>query len=452
LKKHVDFKNKKILVLGIAKSGYAAAKLLQRLGAEVVVNDLKAIEENESAQKLEQEGIEVITGSHPMSLLERHLDYVVKNPGIPYSNPLVKGAIERNIPVITEVEIAGLISEAEFIGITGSNGKTTTTTLIGEMLKGSNKKPVVAGNIGTVVCEVAETADPYQVIVTELSSFQLLGTKKFQPKIAVLLNIFDAHLDYHGTKEEYMNAKAKLFENQTTSDYTVYNADDALVSQMVKGSQAQIIPFSRKKVLENGTYVKEEKIYFKGEAVVAVKDIVLPGKHNLENILAAVTVSKLLGVHNNWIYKVLSTFTGVKHRLQYVTELNGRKFYNDSKATNILATKTAIDAFSDPIVLIAGGLDRGNGFDDLVSALHEKVTVLITYGQTAEKLTAAGEKAGINVIEKVNNVEQAVAAAYKHSTSGDVILLSPACASWDQYKSFEQRGDIFVDHVHKLVL
>ncbi|RBW70213.1 UDP-N-acetylmuramoyl-L-alanine--D-glutamate ligase [Bacillus taeanensis] len=452
MKKYADFSNKNVLVLGIAKSGYAAAKLLKKLGAEVVVNDLKPLEENESAQELQKEGIEVVTGSHPMSLLDRKLDYVVKNPGIPYSNQLVNGAIERDIPVITEVEIAGLISKAEFVGITGSNGKTTTTTLIGEMLKGSNKKPVVAGNIGTVVCEVAASSSEDEIIVTELSSFQLLGIRRFQPKISVLLNIFDAHLDYHGTKEEYMKAKAKLFANQTNMDYTVYNADDSLVCEMVKTSKAQMIPFSRMKTLDNGVYVKEGKVYFKGEAVLEVNDIVLPGKHNLENILAAVAVAKLLYVSNDWIHQVLTTFTGVKHRLQYVTEINGRKFYNDSKATNILATKTAIEAFSEPVVLIAGGLDRGNGFDDLVSSLNKKVKALITYGQTAEKLKEAGEKAGINVIEKVNNVEQAVSSAYQHSTSGDVILLSPACASWDQYKSFEQRGDIFVNQVHKLVL
>ncbi|THE14385.1 UDP-N-acetylmuramoyl-L-alanine--D-glutamate ligase [Bacillus timonensis] len=443
------FSNKQILILGLAKSGFAAAKVLSNLGARLTVNDQKPFEENEPAQELEKLGIKVVCGGHPIGILDDHFDFIVKNPGIPYSNPLLVKAKEKGIPVITEVELAYHITPAEFIGITGSNGKTTTTTLIFEMLKHGEKSPLIAGNIGTVACEVAQGAEKENMIVTELSSFQLMGIEDFAPKIAVLLNIFDAHLDYHGTKEEYVKAKARIFENQTEDDYSVINVDDKDVLFAAEGSKAKKIPFSTTRVLQTGAYMKEQSIYFDDEKIIEIKDIVLPGVHNLENILAAVAVAKLVDTPNSAITQVLTTFTGVKHRLQYVTSIQNRKFYNDSKATNILATKKAISAFEQPIILLAGGLDRGNEFDDLVPELtHVKAMVL--FGQTAKKLERAGRLARIEMIKLVDNVEAAVKEAYTLSNEGDVILLSPACASWDQHKTFEERGDIFINAVHKL--
>ncbi|MEH7387548.1 UDP-N-acetylmuramoyl-L-alanine--D-glutamate ligase [Bacillus sp. JJ1521] len=443
------FTNKHILILGLAKSGLAAAKVLHHHGAYLTVNDQKPFEENEAAQELEKVGIKVVCGGHPIEILDDHFDFIVKNPGIPYSNPLLVKAKDKGIPIITEVELAYHITQADFIGITGSNGKTTTTTLIFEMLKYGEKSPLIAGNIGTVACEVAQEAKKENIIVTELSSFQLMGIEEFAPKIAVLLNIFDAHLDYHGTKEEYVKAKARIFENQTEADYSVINVDDKEVVRAVESGQGKKIPFSTTRELQTGAYIKDQAVYFDEEKIIEIKDIVLPGVHNLENILAAVAVSKLVATPNSAIIQVLTTFTGVKHRLQYVTSIQNRKFYNDSKATNILATKKAISAFKQPIILLAGGLDRGNEFDDLIPELTG-VKALVLFGQTAKKLERAGKLAGIEFLKIVDNVEAAVKEAYDLSNEGDVILLSPACASWDQHKTFEERGDIFINAVHKL--
>ncbi|WP_102347028.1 UDP-N-acetylmuramoyl-L-alanine--D-glutamate ligase [Bacillus sp. Marseille-P3661] len=449
MKKTTEYKDKQILVLGLAKSGFAAAKLLHKLGAKVVVNDQKSLEDSQEAAVLKELGIDVIGGGHPQHLMSSHFDLIVKNPGIPYSNPILESALQRDIPIITEVEIAYSITESDIIGITGSNGKTTTTTLIYEMLKEGNMDAYLSGNIGTVACEVAANTTSNQPLVMELSSFQLMGTIKFRPKIAILLNIFNAHLDYHGTIEAYGEAKANIFKKQMDTDFAVVNADDSIVMELVKGTNAQIVPFSMNQIEKNGTYIKDDHLFYKEELVIPIADIVLPGKHNLENILAAVAAVKIQGVPNEAIQHVLRTFTGVKHRLQYVESIKGRKFYNDSKATNILATQKAITAFQDPTILLAGGLDRGNSFDELIPAL-KRVKAVITFGQTAEKISDAAKAAGINIIKTVDNVEKAVPEAYALSEEGDVILLSPACASWDQYKTFEQRGDMFVESVHKL--
>mgnify|MGYP003584066252 CR=1 FL=1 len=445
-----NFQNKNVLVLGMAKSGYAASKLLKKLGATVTVNDRTPFEQNEIAQKLKSEGFNVVCGEHPLSLLEDQPFCIVKNPGIPYTNPLLIEAVKRNIPIYTEIELAYLISEAPFIGITGSNGKTTTTTLALNMLEEGNKKPLVAGNIGTVACEVAENANEDNIIVTELSSFQLMGIESFRPKISLITNIFEAHLDYHGTKDEYIKAKANIFKNQTENDFAVVNFDDENVMAMASQIRAKIIPFSTTKIVQDGAYVQNGFVYFKEEKVIKVEKIVLPGKHNLENILSAVAISKLLDVENDAIEKVLTTFTGVEHRLQFVTEINKRKFYNDSKATNILATQKGISSFQKPVILIAGGLDRGNGFDDLIP-YFKNVKKMVTYGQTAEKLIESAEKAGMKAVKSVDNVEDAVNEAFAHSEVGDIILLSPACASWDQFKTFEERGNKFIQAVHKLM-
>ena len=445
-----DYLHKHVLVIGLAKSGLAAAKLLHRLGANVTVNDIKATKEDASVKELEDLGINVVGGGHPLSLIDENpVDLIVKNPGIPYSNPIIARAKEKNLPIITEVELAFKISEADIIAITGSNGKTTTTTLIYEMLKEDKKQPLIAGNIGTVACEVAQNATKKNVIVMEMSSFQLLGTIEFKPAIAMILNIFDAHLDYHGTKDEYVYAKGKIYENQTIEDVSIINKNDKEVCTLSESSNANKIYFSTSNILENGVYIKDECIWYKEEKVINVKDIVLPGEHNLENILAAIAAVKIRDVSNKAIHKVLTTFQGVKHRLQYVDSVDGRRFYNDSKATNILATSKALQAFSSPTILLAGGLDRGNEFDELKPFL-ENVKAMILFGETAPKLERIAKEKGIEHIKRVDNVEKAVSAAFNVSENDDVILLSPACASWDQYKTFEERGDIFIQAVHKL--
>jgi UDP-N-acetylmuramoylalanine--D-glutamate ligase len=443
------YQHKKILVLGLAKSGVSAAALLHKLGAFVTVNDSKPLDENPEAQGLLEQGIKVVCGSHPIELMDEGFELVVKNPGIPYYNHMIQKAIEKEIPIITEVELAYQISEAPLVGITGTNGKTTTTTLIFEMLEAGDKHPLIAGNIGTVASGVAQDATTDNTIVIELSSFQLMGIDQFKPLIAIITNLYDAHLDYHGTRKEYIGAKALITKNQTEEDFLIVNADQEEVMEIARNSRAQIVPFSTKKVLESGAYVMDGWVCFNGEKIIETKDIVLPGKHNLENILSAVAATLLSGADKDAIHKVLTTFAGVRHRLQYVDTIDGRKFYNDSKATNILATENALAAFEAPIVLLAGGLDRGNSFDELVPAL-KNVKTLITFGETAEKVGQAGRDAGIKTILRAYNVEKAVPVAFEHSEPGDVILLSPACASWDQYKTFEVRGDMFIEAVHKL--
>ncbi|MCQ5455037.1 UDP-N-acetylmuramoyl-L-alanine--D-glutamate ligase [Bacillus paralicheniformis] len=442
--------NQNVLVLGLAKSGYAAASILHEKGVKVVVNDQLPFEENEPARILAEKGVEVVCGSHPTELFDLHsIDILIKNPGIRYENVMVEEALKRGIPVWTEVELAYHLTDAPFIGITGSNGKTTTTTLVYEMLKADSKKALVAGNIGTAASEVANQAGGDEWIVTELSSFQLMGTYQFRPKIGLLLNVFDAHLDYHHSRQNYELAKQQVYRNQSETDVAVVNLDDETVVRLAECSKAEKVYFSVRRTLERGACVKDGVIMFNCEPVMPLEDVVLPGEHNLENILAALCIVKTAGVSDEAVRKVLTSFTGVKHRMQYVATIKNRLFYNDSKATNILATKKALSAFQKPVILLAGGLDRGNEFDELKPHMSF-VKAVITFGETAPKFEKLAEEMGIQQVKRVDNVEQAATAAFSLSDEGDVILLSPACASWDQYKTFEERGDMFVNAVHML--
>ena len=447
------FEHKRVLVIGLAKSGVAVAKLLLHQGAMVTVNDRIPLEENPDAKSLIEEGIRVLAGSHPVDLLEEHFDFVVKNPGIPYHNCMVEAAMKKGIPVYTEIEIAYQLLEGLIIGITGSNGKTTTTTLASLMLKESfpERQVYAAGNIGIPLSQLAEQSTKEDIYVSELSSFQLMGINQFKPKIACIVNIFSAHLDYHGTREEYIKAKLQLTKNQTEEDYLVYNADYPELITLIDGhTNATLVPFSRKTVLEFGASVKDGYIYFNNEKVIPVSTIQVPGTQNVENVLAAVAIAKLAGATNEGIQKAVQNFHGVKHRTQFVKEVNKRRLYNDSKATNIIATQTALRSFTNQsVILIAGGLDRGNGFDELVPDLTA-VSGIVLYGETKEKLQEAAKVAGVPVIELVNTLEEATKKAYDISKEDDIILLSPACASWDQFKNFEIRGDEFIQVVENL--
>ena len=447
------FEHKRVLVIGLAKSGVAVAKLLLHQGAIVTVNDRTPLEENPDAKSLIEEGIRVLVGSHPVDLLEEHFDFVVKNPGIPYENCMVEAAIKKGVPVYTEVEIAYHLLEGLIIGITGSNGKTTTTTLASLMLKESfpERQVYAAGNIGIPLSELAEKSTNKDIYVSELSSFQLMGIDQFKPKIACIVNIFSAHLDYHGSREEYINAKLQLTKNQTEEDYLVYNADYPELITLIEGNtKATLVPFSRKNTLEFGSSVKDDYIYFNNEKVISVSTIQVPGTQNVENVLAAVAIAKLAGATNEGIEKAVKNFHGVKHRTQFIKEVNKRRFYNDSKATNIIATQTALRSFiNQSVILIAGGLDRKNGFDELVPDLTS-VSGIVLYGETKEKLQEAAKVAGVPVIEVVNTLEEATKKAYEISKEEDIILLSPACASWDQFKNFEIRGDEFIRIVENL--
>ena len=449
-----QYTNKKVLVLGLAKSGYYAAKLLFELGAHVTVNDAVDLAQNDDAKELEALGIMVISGSHPENLLEAGFDLIVKNPGIPYTNPVLVKADKLALPIITEIEIASAVMAAPIIGITGTNGKTTTTSIIYEMLSLDRASGSVfaLGNIGVPASKVALTLTEQDDAVMELSSFQLMGTPTLHPEVAVITNLYSAHLDYHGSQEAYEEAKTNLILNQTAEDYVIYNADQPhLVEWIEKKAKAKKLPFSRERFLDKGICAVDGKIYFNQVEVTKVSDIFLKGLHNLENFLAAIGVAKLKGVSNKIIQQVVSQFQGVKHRTQYVREFEGRIFYNDSKATNIEATENALKGFDQPIILLAGGLDRGNSFDELVPVLKKNVKALITFGETTDKMIDAANKAGILKIVQAADVAEAVPEAYAVSEAGDVILLSPAAASWDQYANFEVRGDAFIEAIEQLV-
>lgn len=451
MKKITTYQNKKVLVLGLARSGFSAAKLLHDLGALVTVNDGKPFAENPEAQDLLALGVKVITGSHPIELLDEGFSLVVKNPGIPYSQPLVQKALEKKIPVITEVELAYQISEAPIIGITGTNGKTTTTTMIANVLNAGMEKgqALLSGNIGFPASSVAQTAKPEDRLVMELSSFQLMGIDTLRPKIAVITNIYEAHIDYHGSRPEYVLAKWRLQQRMTADDYLVINWNQPELEALSAKSKAKIIPFSTKEKVA-GAYMLDGMLYYKEEAIMAAEELGVPGAHNIENALAAIAVGKLCNMPNEAIKQALQTFTGIPHRTQYVTTINQVKFFNDSKATNILATEMALGGFdNEKLVLLAGGLDRGNSFDELVPAL-KGLKAIVVFGETKEKLAAAAQAAGVKTIEMTDNVETAVPVAFSLSAAGDTILLSPANASWDQYPNFEVRGDKFMAAVAEL--
>ena len=452
MKQMTDYQNKKVLVLGLAKSGVSAAKLLHDLGALVTVNDGKPFSDNPEAQDLLALGIKVICGSHPIELLDEDFSLMVKNPGIPYTQPLVQKALEKQIPVITEVELAYQVAECPIIGITGTNGKTTTTTMIANILNQGMATGTarLSGNIGYPASGVAEIAEAKDILVMELSSFQLLGIKTFHPEIAVITNLFSAHLDYHGSREEYVKAKWHIQENMTNEDTLILNWRQAELRELAKTTKAQVLPFSSAEKVD-GAYLEDQVLYFKGEAILAASELGVPGIHNIENALTAICVAKTRGIATEAIAQALTSFTGVAHRTQFVTKFNERRFFNDSKATNILATEMALGGFDhSKLILLAGGLDRGNSFDDLIPSLKE-VKAIVLFGETKDKLADAAKKAGIPTILFTENPETAVPIAYDLSEPGDTILLSPANASWDQYKNFEIRGEKYMAAIRNLM-
>ena len=436
------FANKKVLVLGLAKSGESAARLLDKLGAIVTVNDGKPFEENPAAQSLLEEGIKVITGGHPLELLDEDFEWMVKNPGIPYNNPMVMRALEKKIPVITEVELAYLISDAPIIGITGSNGKTTTTTMIAEVLTAGGQNGLLSGNIGFPASQVAQDAGETDTLVMELSSFQLMGIEAFHPEIAVITNLMPTHLDYHGSFEEYVAAKWNIQKNMTASDYVVLNFNQDLAKELAKKTAAKVLPFSTKEKVD-GAYLDGDVLTFRGEAIMTASELGVPGSHNVENALATIAVAKLRGIDNQVIRETLAHFGGVKHRLQYVGEINQVKFYNDSKSTNILATQKALSGFDNSkVILIAGGLDRGNEFDELVPDI-KGLKKMVILGESAARVKRAADQAEVSYLD-ASDVRDATRKAFSVAEPGDVVLLSPANASWDMYKNFEVRGDEFL--------
>ncbi|WP_270405950.1 UDP-N-acetylmuramoyl-L-alanine--D-glutamate ligase [Paenibacillus timonensis] len=470
----VEYRGRQVVVLGLARSGVQVAKTLHKYGAVITVNDKKEREQCPEASELEALGISVVCGGHPDGLIHEGVSLVVKNPGIPYTAAPVAKALELGIEVVTEVEVACLLSPAPILGITGSNGKTTTTTWIGNMLEAAGMRPIVAGNIGIPLCEAAEEADAGNWLVAELSSFQLKGTKEFRPEVACLLNVAETHLDYHGTMDDYISSKAKLFTNQRETDRAVINWDDPVCRELVPYLRAKLIPFSMTEELKSeGVYVEPayvpdvedglaRRIMYRGAdgeslGIVDIADIALPGRFNVENALAAVAAAIAAGAAPESLAEPLRTFRGVEHRLEYVDEKQGVAYYNNSKATNSKATVMALGALQAPIVLIAGGLDRGSDYMELLPVFKEKVKAIVALGQTKEKIARVAELAGLSNIVMVDTVDSAadtLRTALKEATGlaepGDVVLLSPACASWDMFPSYEERGRIFKEAVHTL--
>jgi len=446
--KTTKYQGQKILVMGLARSGMVAARLLKKLGADVLINDGRAYEDNEDAKVMEAEGFEVITGRHPVELLDRKITLIVKNPGIPYkTTPLLLEAQKRYIPIICEVELAYAICEAPFIGITATNGKTTTTTLIHEIMQESGIKSKLAGNIGFVASLVAQDAKEDEVLVTELSSFQLMGIEDFRPHIGLILNITEAHLDYHTDIKEYRQAKLNLIKKQLDSDFFVYNADDDFITSQLWQTKGITIPFSQKKQVD-GAYITNHTLYYKDEAIISIGDILLKGDHNMQDVLGAVAVCKIYGATTEAIATVLKRFSGVKHRLQFVKEVADIKYYNNSKATNVIATQTALKAFEQPIILLAGGLDRDHDLEPLAEDFRN-VKGIFAFGQSRERFLQLAQKHRL-YCESFEAMEASFEAAVKFAEAGDIVLLAPACASWDQYVDFEERGDAFISMVEQL--
>lgn len=443
------FVNNKILILGFARSGYEAAKFLLNRGNEVYLTDMKTDHDENQMKELESLGIHFVLGSHPDDLLDDSFDYLIKNPGVPIDHKYVLKAHELGIEVINEVEMAFrlLPKGVKFVGITGTNGKTTTTTLVYNFLINAGKRAHLTGNIGYPLIGFLDKLQEGDIIVMETSCQQLENLTKFNPDIAVMTNLSPAHIDFLKSYDNYKRVKTKIFQNHTDKNIAILNFDNEDVLESTKNIKSTVKYFSSKKEI-NGAYIKNDSIYYYDDKIIDLSDVKLIGTHNYENIMAAIMVVKELGVPNEPIISTLKTFSGVEHRIEYVRELNGIKFYNDSKATNIKATQIALSSFKSPVIILLGGLDRGHDFFELKDYM-KYVKHIIALGECRNRVEEFAKSLGIPCTN-VETMKEAVPSAFKVAVSGDTILLSPASASWDQYKKFEDRGDEFKELVNKL--
>lgn len=451
----MNLKNKNILLVGLAKTGISTIKHLNKLGAKVVVNDIKDKDKLKGIldELSDLNNVEYILGYHPENVDD--IDMAVVSPGVPLDLPFILKLKSKNIEIIGEVELAYRLSQNPmFIGITGTNGKTTTTSLVGEIFKKANIDTYIVGNIGNPVIDTVDTANENSVLVTELSSFQLESIDTFKPHVSAILNFTEDHLNRHHTMEAYMEAKARIFKNQDEKDFCILNYDDKDVRSLSDNVKAKKIFFSRKKSLDCGIYLDEDNniiINIDKKIKLLNKDeLSLPGNHNLENCMAAAAIAYVSNIDIDVIREVLKTFAGVEHRQEFVRNLNGIMFVNDSKATNPDSSIKAIESYNRPIVLIAGGMDKQSSFDEFLDAAKENVYALVLLGETAQKIKECAQNKGFDNITVVKDMKEAVNASYQIAKGGDVVLLSPACASWDMYKSFEVRGIDFKDNVHNL--
>ncbi len=443
----MQIKDKRVLVIGAAVTGVPVVNQLYKMGAKITLNDKKSnLEIEEMLKEINPKDINIVGGEHPIELAEQ-ADLVVVSPGIPLELPIIARAKELGKEVIGDIELAYRLTNTPIAAITGTNGKTTTTALLGEIMKESGRQTFVTGNIGLTMITEVDKAKPEDIFVLETSSFQLDTTIDFKPTISAILNITPDHLDRHKTYENYINAKCKVFANQGQGDYAILNKGDEETYKIANRVLCKLLFFSRKEILEEGAFVEDGMIVIKlgdkTERIIKTEEIYIPGPHNIENALAASLMAYCLGVTPEVISKVLKEFRGVEHRIEYVDEINGVTYYNDSKGTNVDASKVAVLAMERPIVLIAGGYDKGSEYDDFIETFEGRVKDMVLIGKTADKIEQTAKRHGFNAIHRAESIEVAVSLCSKLASEGDCVLLSPACASWGMFENYEERGRIF---------
>ena len=447
----MEYNGKKALVCGMAKSGIAAAKLLKRLGAEVTLQDMKKREDiSADVLNLENEGIALYTGANPDDIACAQ-DIIVLSPGIPCDLPFINAAEEAGVSVISEVELAYTLTKCPITAITGTNGKTTTTTLTGEIMKAVYGNTAVVGNIGIPYSDEVERLTEKDWVVAEISSFQMEKAKEFTPHISAVLNITPDHLNRHKTMEVYIAMKEKVFEKQTAEDFCILNYGDEACRKMADKTAAKVFFFSSSEKLEEGIYLDGENIEVRwngiNETLINVNDLQILGVHNHENVMAAAAMAICANIPLDTIRSVLKAFGGVEHRIEYVATVDGVDYYNDSKGTNVDASIRAVLAMKKPIGLIGGGYDKGGSFDEWTQLFPGRVKHLVLIGVTAPQVRASAEKFGFTAISDCETFKEAVDLCREKAEDGDCVLLSPACASWGMFDNYEQRGNMFKEQV-----
>ena len=447
----MEYNGKKALVCGMARSGIAAAKLLNRLGARVTLQDMKKREEiSADVLALEGEGIVLYTGANPDEIACAQ-DLIVLSPGIPCDLPFIAAAEKAGIEVISEVELAYRLTPCPITAITGTNGKTTTTTLTGEIMKTAYSGTAVVGNIGIPYSEEVERLTEKDWVVAEISSFQMEKAKEFHPHISAVLNITPDHLNRHKTMDVYIAMKERVFAKQTAADFCILNHGDEICRKMADKTAAKVFFFDSSETLAEGIYLDGDAIEVRwgaiNETLIHVDELQILGVHNYENVMAAAAMGICAGIALDTIRAVLRGFAGVAHRIEYVATVDGVDYYNDSKGTNVDASIRAVLAMKKPIVLIGGGYDKGSSFDEWTKLFPGRVKHLVLIGVTAPKVRASAEKFGFTAISDCETFEEAVDLCREKAEDGDCVLLSPACASWGMFDNYEQRGDMFKEQV-----
>jgi len=432
------------VVVGLARSGVAAARLLHSRGESVFVTDSG---KPRASAELDALGIPWEAGQHTAAKFLQ-ADEIVVSPGVPLTIPPLQAARAKGVPIISELELASRYLKGDIIGITGSNGKTTTTTLVGEILKAAGKTVQVGGNIGTAMCGLVDTSTPFTINVIEVSSFQLDAIVKFRPRVAALLNVTPDHLDRYADFAAYRRSKFRIFENQTDADIAVLNCDDANVYPPPEGLRARRHYFSRTDGIADGAFRFGGMLYLNGLAVMAASDVRLRGEHNIENVLASMAITSTYGVRSSTLTSVISEFRGVEHRIEYVASVRGVTFFNDSKATNVDSAIKAVASFDHNIILILGGRDKGAPYEPLIEAMRGKVKRVLLIGEASAKIAAAMDNRF--PVTQVSSLEDAVREGATIGEPGDVVLLSPACASFDMFDNYEHRGRVFKKAVQEL--